>query len=64
MRLPDVLFVLMGASLAVIVVILIYAVSKKIKIDDQGNRPLLITVIACTVILLASGLGYVLTTAS
>ena len=64
MQLPDVLFILMGASLAVIVAVLIYAVHRKLKIDEQGNRHLLRTVIACTAILLLSGLGYVLMTAS
>ena len=47
--------------MAVIVAVLIYAVIKRRKIDGEGNRPLLITVVACAVILLVSGVGYVLT---
>ncbi len=62
MQFSDVLFIIMGASLAAIIAVLIYAVSKKIKIDGEGNRHLLITVIIFTLTLMASGATYVLMT--
>ncbi|MDP9999033.1 hypothetical protein [Pseudarthrobacter sulfonivorans] len=59
MALLDFLFVLMGMSFVAIVAILLYAVMRKIKIDGEGNRGLLVSVIALTVVLLGTGAAYV-----
>lgn len=64
MQLSDGLFVLMWVSLAAIAGILVYAVSKRIKIDSQGNRHLLFSVLIFTFVLLASTGTYVFITTS
>ncbi|MFD0045423.1 hypothetical protein ACFVGV_09565 [Pseudarthrobacter scleromae] len=64
MQITDLLFIFMLAGATIAAGTLIYAVNKKVKIDVEGNRHLLVIVVTAIAVGLAAGLGYVMLTAA